>query len=77
MADLTEAIDDGRVKEVFASGTAVTICPVKEILYQDKMYTIPIADGTAGENTRLLTNAMFDIQVSQGQPLCDSTIHPL
>lgn len=62
MADLTQAIDDGRVKEVFASGTAVTICPIKEILYEGKMYSIPIPDGTAGENTKLLTNTMFDIQ---------------
>eukprot|EP00038_Savillea_parva_P022949 m.39148 g.39148 ORF g.39148 m.39148 type:complete len:399 (+) comp5760_c0_seq1:106-1302(+) len=62
MSDLCSAIESGRIREVFSCGTAVTVTPIKEIVYQDKMYTIPIADGEAGDLTKKLTKAIFDIQ---------------
>ena len=33
MPELQAAIEDGRVKEIFGSGTAATISPVAEIVY--------------------------------------------
>lgn len=37
MAELCSAIDDGRIREVFSCGTAVTVTPIKEIMYQGEL----------------------------------------
>eukprot|EP00040_Diaphanoeca_grandis_P023065 m.124893 g.124893 ORF g.124893 m.124893 type:complete len:396 (+) comp29088_c0_seq1:99-1286(+) len=61
MDELVKAIDEGRVKELFSSGTAVTICPIKEILYKGKLHKVDIPEGGAGPNTKKLTKTIFDI----------------
>ena len=41
MPELQAAIQDGRVKEIFGSGTAATISPVAEIVYNGEA-AVPI-----------------------------------
>ncbi|XP_008047258.1 branched-chain-amino-acid aminotransferase, mitochondrial, partial [Carlito syrichta] len=41
MRALLRALEEGRVREVFGSGTACQVCPVHRILYQDKHLHIP------------------------------------
>ncbi|XP_036408556.1 branched-chain-amino-acid aminotransferase, mitochondrial [Megalops cyprinoides] len=41
MNELLEALDAGRVLEVFGSGTACVVCPVGSLLYKGKTYEIP------------------------------------
>ncbi|MCD4743601.1 MAG: branched-chain amino acid aminotransferase [Desulfobacteraceae bacterium] len=58
--ELIEAEKAGELKEVFGSGTAAVISPVKEVRYGDKV--IKIGDGTPGTLTMKLYNALTDIQ---------------
>lgn len=37
MKEFLRALKDGRVREVFGSGTACQVCPVHQILYQGKV----------------------------------------
>ena len=37
MKEFLRALEDGRVQEVFGSGTACQVCPVHQILYQGKV----------------------------------------
>lgn len=37
MQELLRALEEGRVREVFGSGTACQVCPVHRILYKDKV----------------------------------------
>ena len=37
MKEFLRALEDGRVREVFGSGTACQVCPVHQILYQGKV----------------------------------------
>ncbi|XP_005616390.2 branched-chain-amino-acid aminotransferase, mitochondrial isoform X2 [Canis lupus baileyi] len=41
MKELLRALEEGRVREVFGSGTACQVCPVHQILYQGKHLRIP------------------------------------
>ncbi|XP_075393205.1 branched-chain-amino-acid aminotransferase, mitochondrial isoform X1 [Tenrec ecaudatus] len=41
MKELLRALEDGRVREVFGSGTACQVCPVHQILYQGQQLHIP------------------------------------
>lgn len=41
MKEFLRALKDGRVREVFGSGTACQVCPVHQILYQGKHFHIP------------------------------------
>ncbi|KAF7480376.1 branched-chain-amino-acid aminotransferase, mitochondrial isoform X1 [Marmota monax] len=41
MKELLRALEEGRVREVFGSGTACQVCPVHRILYKDKHLHIP------------------------------------
>ncbi|XP_012589150.1 PREDICTED: branched-chain-amino-acid aminotransferase, mitochondrial isoform X2 [Condylura cristata] len=41
MTELVRALEEGRVREVFGSGTACQVCPVHQILYQGKNLHIP------------------------------------
>ncbi|KAA0705750.1 Branched-chain-amino-acid aminotransferase, cytosolic [Triplophysa tibetana] len=41
MKELIGALNDGRVLEVFGSGTACVVCPVGSLLYREKIYQIP------------------------------------
>ncbi|XP_023363660.1 branched-chain-amino-acid aminotransferase, mitochondrial isoform X6 [Otolemur garnettii] len=41
MKELMQALEEGRVREVFGSGTACQVCPVHQILYQGQKLHIP------------------------------------
>lgn len=41
MKELKRALEEGRVREVFGSGTACQVCPVHQILYEGKNLHIP------------------------------------
>ncbi|KAM6223133.1 branched-chain-amino-acid aminotransferase, mitochondrial [Rhynchocyon petersi] len=41
MKELLRALDEGRVREVFGSGTACQVCPVHRIMYQGQQLHIP------------------------------------
>nr|5MPR_A Chain A, Branched-chain-amino-acid aminotransferase, mitochondrial [Homo sapiens] len=41
MKQLLRALEEGRVREVFGSGTACQVCPVHRILYKDRNLHIP------------------------------------
>ncbi|XP_006898749.1 PREDICTED: branched-chain-amino-acid aminotransferase, mitochondrial [Elephantulus edwardii] len=41
MKELLRALEEGRVREVFGSGTACQVCPVHQITYQGKQLHIP------------------------------------
>ena len=58
--EIFKAHEQGRLKEVFGSGTAAVISPVGEIKYGDK--TISIGDGTPGETAMKFYNELTDIQ---------------
>ncbi|MCP3900538.1 MAG: branched-chain amino acid aminotransferase [Desulfobacteraceae bacterium] len=63
--ELIEAGKTGELKEVFGSGTAAVVSPVKEIQYGEQ--TINIGDGTPGELTMKLYTALTDIQYGKGE----------
>jgi branched-chain amino acid aminotransferase len=60
MDEITAAIENGRLKEVFASGTAAVVSPVGWIYYRGTEY--PIAGGKIGDLTQKLFVEIQDIQ---------------
>ncbi len=58
--ELMEAHESGSLKEVFGSGTAAVISPVKEIKYGDNVITI--GDGNVGPVAEKLFKSLSDIQ---------------
>jgi branched-chain amino acid aminotransferase len=63
--ELMEANANGKLQEVFGSGTAAVISPVGEIKYGDQVITI--ADGDVGPVARKYYNAITDIQYSKAE----------
>ncbi len=59
------AHEQGKLIEVFGSGTAAVISPVGEIRYGDKV--ISIGDGTPGDTAMKFYNALTDIQYGKAQ----------
>lgn len=47
MNELIKALKEERIKEVFGAGTACVICPIKEILHNNKLLHIPTMDNGA------------------------------
>jgi len=63
--EVFEAHKEGKLTEVFGSGTAAVISPVGEIRYGDKV--ISIGDGTPGETSMKFYNALTDIQYGKAE----------
>jgi branched-chain amino acid aminotransferase len=63
--EVMQAHTDGRLKEVFGSGTAAVISPVGELKYDDKVITI--GEGKVGPVARKLFDAIKAIQYGEGQ----------
>ncbi|MEX1211251.1 MAG: branched-chain amino acid aminotransferase [Balneolaceae bacterium] len=61
--EVFDAADEGRLEEVFGSGTAAVISPVKEIHHNGR--SIKIGDGKAGEFSLDLFDTISDIQYGQ------------
>jgi len=62
---LVEALQEGRVLEMFGSGTAAIVCPVNKIFYDGKDYAVPCAKNVAGELTTRLMNTILSIQYGE------------
>ncbi|EMP25020.1 Branched-chain-amino-acid aminotransferase, cytosolic, partial [Chelonia mydas] len=62
MSDLTAALEENRVKEMFGAGTACVVCPISKILYKGKNLHIPTMENGPQLATRFL-NQLTDIQV--------------
>ncbi|RHY64324.1 hypothetical protein DYB30_003400 [Aphanomyces astaci] len=65
MPSIVKAEQEGRLLEVFGSGTAAVISPVKLINYNGKDVNVPLdaPDGKSGQLTKRIWNEMTDIQV--------------
>jgi len=64
--ELMDAHTDGKLNEVFGSGTAAVISPVGKIMYNDKVITI--ADEKVGPISNKFFQAMTDIQYGMAEP---------
>ncbi|EEB08974.2 branched chain amino acid aminotransferase Eca39 [Schizosaccharomyces japonicus yFS275] len=63
MKDVAQAANEGRLLEVFGSGTAALVSPVKAIQYRGKEFSIPLPAGKeAGPITEQISNWILDIQ---------------
>eukprot|EP00912_Choanoflagellata_sp_UC4_P001515 UC4_evm1s958 len=62
MPEVRDAIVEGRMIEMFGSGTAATISPIRAIKYNGENLNIPLALTVSGELTKRLTDELFDIQ---------------
>ena len=51
---LLKAKDEGRLVEMFGTGTAAIVSPVGNILYKDKMQSIPNSDDEKAISQRLV-----------------------
>jgi len=58
--DVVKAANDGRLKEIFASGTAAVISPVGELKFSNSSLTIQ--DGGIGPLAQRLYDALYGIQ---------------
>ena len=45
---MLQANQEGRVKEIFACGTAAVVCPVGNIKYNGNMVSVPVDDNSNG-----------------------------
>lgn len=61
--EVIETTESGKMKEIFASGTAAVISPVGEISYRDRMYRI--SDGSVGEWAQKLYDEILGIQYGE------------
>jgi len=66
MAELIDALAEGRVMEMFGTGTAVVVSPIKKIHYVGQDYAVPLdpSDPTkeSGPLSQRLWQAITDIQ---------------
>lgn len=61
MVELTKLFDEGKVLEVFGTGTAAVISPVKGIVYKEKEYHVPTGENI-GPIAQKFWNDIRDIQ---------------
>ncbi|XP_069346392.1 branched-chain-amino-acid aminotransferase, cytosolic isoform X6 [Eulemur rufifrons] len=61
MDDLTTALEENRVREMFGSGTACVVCPVSDILYKGEPMHIPTMENGPKLASRIL-GKLTDIQ---------------
>jgi len=61
--DIIDALNEGRLLEAFGTGTAAIICPIKEISFKGKDYSLfKDKDQKIGELGKKLYNHLLDIQ---------------
>ncbi|MCY4254124.1 MAG: branched-chain amino acid aminotransferase [Flavobacteriaceae bacterium] len=59
ISEIIQASDDGSLKEIFGTGTAVVICPIAELSYQNKHY---IANWPMDTYAQKIKKIITDIQ---------------
>eukprot|EP01052_Picozoa_sp_SAG31_P026443 SAG31_NODE_2395_length_5790_cov_73.555614_4_plen_83_part_00 len=63
MGEVTQAAEEGRLKECFGAGTAAVVAPINGLRYNKTDYAVPCGeDGSAGPVTRRVFEALTDIQ---------------
>ncbi|EDQ89710.1 uncharacterized protein MONBRDRAFT_37018 [Monosiga brevicollis MX1] len=62
MGQVSRALKEGRVYEMFGAGTAATVCPIGQIKYLGEDLNVPLALGNSGELTNRIWTDIFDIQ---------------
>lgn len=66
MAEIIQAVDEGRVIEMFGAGTACIVSPIKRIGFKGQDIYIPLdpnePDSEAGPLTKKINEAIMDIQ---------------
>lgn len=62
MDDLISALEGGRVREMFGSGTACIVCPVSDILYKGETLHIPTMDNGPPKLASRILAKLTDIQ---------------
>lgn len=69
MYEVEKAIREKRMKEIFGSGTAVVISPIKAIHFRGKVLDIPLdpneLDSQAGPLAKRLSSTLQDIQFGE------------
>lgn len=60
MAELTKALDEGRVIESFGCGTAAVVSPIELIAYKGKEYQVPLSATNPGQPAGDLTQRVWD-----------------
>ncbi|MCL1791137.1 MAG: branched-chain amino acid aminotransferase [Peptococcaceae bacterium] len=60
ISDVVKAAEEGRLKEVFASGTAAVISPVGKLRFREGIVTV--RDGEVGELSKRLYDTLYGIQ---------------
>jgi len=63
MGEVKEAADSGKLLEVFGSGTAAIVCPVKAIGYLGKDIQIPIGEQGMGPVTKTILDEIVKRQL--------------
>ncbi|KAJ9622431.1 hypothetical protein H2203_006651 [Taxawa tesnikishii (nom. ined.)] len=61
IGEIAEAVEEGRMIEAFAAGTAYFITPVGTIGWKDKDMSIPLSEGTIGAYTQKFKTWLEDI----------------
>eukprot|EP00056_Hartaetosiga_gracilis_P002406 m.53319 g.53319 ORF g.53319 m.53319 type:complete len:393 (-) comp11038_c0_seq1:38-1216(-) len=63
MPQVVRALKENRVYEIFGTGTAATVSPVGEIVYDGATHSIPLDhDGNIGKLANRVVDTVFDIQ---------------
>jgi branched-chain amino acid aminotransferase len=62
VTELIEAAANGKLLEIFGSGTAVTVLPIKGFGYEDKYYEMPEIDNPVAD---ILKQMLLDIQYNR------------
>ena len=61
--EMTGLLKNGKITEIFASGTAVIVSPVKNVEYNNQQYPLEIhPEYKSGELTYEIFHEMLDIQ---------------
>jgi len=60
MTEVAKAVDEGRILEVFGSGTAAVVSPVNKITYKDKDYIIPLDKEDPKKEIGPFTNKCYE-----------------
>jgi len=65
MSELTAALNENRVLEMFGAGTAAVVSPVHKINYKGVDYKVPCKDGVAGEMAQRFMDSILAIQYGE------------
>jgi branched-chain amino acid aminotransferase len=65
MAEMLEAQKEGRLKEVFGSGTAAIVSPVNNIGFKGQNIPIPVGDDGLGDVARVMVREVVGRQYGQ------------